>query len=103
MVKFSGTTRDGLGRLIGIALSRKNCEKLLEGQPIAFDLSELGLRVTAIGEGESYDQVGDREMPGQVLIIAGETEQKILAELQQVARGEGVPIRTFGPDGRPVD
>lgn len=103
MVKFSGLTKDGAGRLIGIALSRKNCEKMLEGQPITIDLAEFGLRVTAIGEGEPYDQVGDREMPGQVLIIAGETEQKILVELQQVARGEGVPIRTFWPDGRPVD
>lgn len=100
MVKFSGLTKDGAGRLIGIALSRKNCEKLLEGQPIAVELGEFGLQVCDVPGGTGTKR--GPPMPGQVLIIAGETEQKILGELQQVARGEGVPIRTFGPDGRPV-
>ena len=51
MVKFSGLTKDGAGRLIGIALSRKNCEKLLEGQPIAVELGEFGLQVCDVPGG----------------------------------------------------
>lgn len=96
MVKFGGETQDGKGRLIGIALSRRNCEKLLEGQPITFDLAELGLRVVPIR--------GEPRLPriGQVLIVAGETEQAILDELQGVAHGAGVDIRSLGPDGEPT-
>lgn len=93
MIKFSGLTKGSDGRLIGIALSRRNCERLLEGDPIAFDLEELGLRVTVIGEGEGFDQVRDREKTGHVLIIAGETESSIMAELGHHARAAGVEIR----------
>ncbi len=84
MVKFSGVTNEGKGRLIGIALSRKNCEKLLDGQPIAFDLAELGLRVQPVGE--------PYPLLGHVVIVAGETEQEIMDELQEIARKANVAV-----------
>ena len=96
MIKFSGLTQDGKGRLIGIALSRRNCERLLEGDPIAFDLSELGMRVIEWPRGTRSDPPANDPagaMIGQVLIIAGETEKSIMAELGHHARAAGVEIR----------
>lgn len=92
MIKFSGMTgEDKRGRLIGIGLSRRNCEKLLEGDPILFELEVLGLRVTTIGE--PYPR------RAQVLIVAGETEEAILAELKATASAAGVTILDAEPKG----
>ena len=91
MIKFGGLTQDGKGRLLGIALSRKNCEKLLRGQPIAFELQEIGLAVcdSPGGTGTKFGP----PMPGHVLIVAGETEDEIMAEILKVGSEAGVPIR----------
>lgn len=72
MVKFCATIDQGRGRLIGIGLSRENCKRLLEGQPITFDLIELGLAV--------HDGGGIRK--GQVVIMGGETEEAIKEDVQ---------------------
>lgn len=92
-MKFGGETQGGKGRLIGIALSRRNCERLLEGDPITFSLEELGLRVVPMRGGRTRD--------GQILLVAGETENAILGELMQVSRDAGVELKTMGLDGEP--
>lgn len=99
MVKFGGLVNDGKGRLIGIALSRKNCERLLDGEPITFDLNELGMAVCDDpgGTGSRYGT----PMPARVLIVAGETEDAILTELVGAAREVGADIEEMGPDGKP--
>lgn len=62
MIRFSA---DANGRfIIGIGLSRENCKRLLEGKPIAIDMAEMG------GKGE-------------LLIMAGETEQAMYDELRK--------------------
>ena len=40
MVKFSGTNESG-GPVLGIGLSRANCDRLLEGNPIAFTTDSM--------------------------------------------------------------
>jgi hypothetical protein len=64
MVKASFRRADG-GKCFVFGLSAKNLELLREGKPIAFSLEPLG------GSGE-------------VLIMFGETEQHIAAELQAI-------------------
>ncbi len=98
MVKFSGLTQDGKGRLIGIALSRVNCERLLEGQPIAFDLAEIGLGVCDVPGGTGTPN--GPPMSGHVLIVAGETELAIMEEMEATARAAGVEFRGVEVDFR---
>jgi hypothetical protein len=62
VIKASANTADGTPLLV-IGLSRVNTEKLLDGQPIAFDTDQLGLPRL------------------QVLIIGGESEQSISEDL----------------------
>jgi hypothetical protein len=81
VIKFHGTASDG-GELIGIGLSRKNCERLLAGKPIHFKLSDMAASGLA--------------MKGEVLIIGGETEEAITAELHQLGALENA--RVFGFD-----
>lgn len=64
MVKASGTKADGR-RFYVFGLSEMNLRKLREGKPIAFDLEPLG------GAGE-------------IMIMYGETEQHIAAELNLI-------------------
>lgn len=93
MVKFSGTTEGG-GRLIGIGLSRRNCELLLAGQPISFSLRELGLRVV-----DANGQI----VAGHVLVLGGATEADIMAEAQQAAEAAGVPVDPLEERIKPSD
>lgn len=65
MIKFT-ITKQGGGKLYGLGLSRKNCEKLLEGLPIKVSLFEMG--------GDTGDEV---------LLMAGETEAAIRKELEE--------------------
>ena len=65
MVKFVGTDPDTGRRTIGIGLSAGNMNKLLEGRPILFSLSELNLPWEA-----------------DVFIFGGETEQDMQAALE---------------------
>lgn len=81
MIKFHGVAADG-GELLGIGLSRKNCEKLLAGQPIHFSLDEMA------GSGMTWN--------GEILIIGGETEQAITDELHKLGALEHA--RVFGFD-----
>lgn len=68
MVKAAGTKANGR-RFFVFGLSELNLAKLREGKPIAFGLEPLG------GAGE-------------VMIMYGETEQHIEAELRALERGE---------------
>lgn len=63
MMRFGAQFPNGR-KIFGIGLSRANCERLLAGKPIAFPLEEMG------GSGE-------------ILIMAGETEQAMAQQLQE--------------------
>jgi hypothetical protein len=66
MIKFTGITKDG-GRLIGLGLSRANCERLLFHRPIKIDLrSDLNI-----------------PWKGEILLLAGETEATLTHELRE--------------------
>jgi hypothetical protein len=41
MLKFSASNTTSGRPVLGIGLSRENCERLLQGQPIAFDTSTM--------------------------------------------------------------
>lgn len=56
--------RDDGKPILFIGLSRRNTELLLEGKPITFDATGFGL-------------------PGQVMLVGGETEEAILVEVLQ--------------------
>lgn len=81
MIKFHGESEGGR-HLLGIGLSRKNCEKLLAGQPIHFSIDEM--------EGSGLPWKGD------VLIIAGETEQAMTDDFHRMGALE--TARIFGFD-----
>ena len=64
MIKFSATNTETGQPILGIGLSRANCDKLLAGQPILFDTSAMeGLPDLA------------------VYIMAGETEEDMALEM----------------------
>lgn len=81
MIKFHGKSDNGR-HMLGIGLSRKNCEKLLAGQPIHFSLDKM--------EGSGLPWKGD------VLIVAGETEEAITMEMHNM--GALDRARIFGFD-----
>lgn len=64
MIKF--TAEGEKGKILGIGLSRLNCERLLEGKPITLDTQSLGLPFKL-----------------NIIIIGGETEFAITAELER--------------------
>jgi len=74
MMKFTGNDRETGRPLLGIGLSRENCERLLKGEPIQFSTDN---------------------MPGlpsvDVYIMAGETEDEMAASL--VEAGAMTPDR----------
>lgn len=76
MIKFSGTNRDTNTPLLGIGLSRANCEALLAGRPIRF--STLGM--------EGLPTV-------EILIMAGETETTMARELVEMGAISQADIR----------
>lgn len=83
MIKFHGSSTDGR-ELLGIGLSRKNCEKLLAGHPIHFTLDEME------GSGLPWK--------GEILIVGGETEEAITDEMMRMGALESA--RVFGFDER---
>lgn len=80
MIKAVMQTDQCTGPTLLLGLSRKNCEKLLAGQPILIKGEEV-------------------QLPGfNVALIAGETEDSILADLEKhlgakLEVGEAVDIR----------
>ena len=62
MIKF--TAKSSKGTLIGIGLSYENLKKLKKGKPLYIDLTKLG------------------EREGELLIFAGETEEKMAKQLE---------------------
>lgn len=70
MIKFLGV-RDGRP-MLGLGLSRGNCERLLQGKPIFIDLKVM---------------IGLRDAPDMndatVLIFGGENENEMQAELSR--------------------
>lgn len=64
MIKFIGE-RDGKP-LVGIGLSRADCERLLEGKPITVDVAEM-----------------DPKLRVELLVFAGENEDHMVAELRR--------------------
>lgn len=73
MIKFTGTAKDG-GRLIGLGLSRGNCERLLDNRPIKIDLR------------------ADLNIPfkGEIVLLAGETEATIAHALRDFIAPDAV-------------
>ena len=64
MVKFSGTNSGSGGPVLGIGLSRENCERMLEGNPITFTTDSMaGLPAL------------------ELLLFAGETDDEIAATM----------------------
>lgn len=63
MIKATGRQADGKPFVL-LGLSRENCRRLLEGQPIKIDMADLG-----------------QPERGTVLICAGETEEAVKREL----------------------
>ena len=66
MIKFAGNDTQTGRPVLGIGLSRENCDRLLEGQPILFDTANM---------------TGFPDLT--VCIIAGENELFIAASLVQ--------------------
>jgi hypothetical protein len=72
MVKFLGMSGDR--RTIGLGLSRENCQRLLNGQPIRVAVDAplpAGLGLT--------------DLPLDIVLIGGETEASIGAEIERAA------------------
>jgi|SRR5215831_17040734 len=67
MIKFTGDVKGG-GRLIGLGLSRNNCERLLDHKPIEVDLRE------------------DLALPwkGKIVLLADETEQALVHSMRDL-------------------
>ena len=65
MIKFTGDLKGG-GRLIGLGLSRSNCERLLDHKPINIDMRQ------------------DLALPwnGKIVLLADETEQALTDSLR---------------------
>lgn len=68
MIKFHAIRRDG-AHILGLGLSRINCERLLAGQFITVKLDEM----RALGSQLPWE--------GEVIIMAGETEASITDEM----------------------
>ena len=77
MFKARGQTNDGRPVIV-IGLSYGNLDRLRGGEPIEFNLSEIGLT-------------------GGCIILAGKTEDAILKELTGVALEAGVPVHAGDP------
>lgn len=81
MIKFTAKNVRGQD-VVGLGLSRANCERLLAGEPILVPLDEL--------------------VPGatiEVLVFAGETEQAMYDHFQRAGRlGPHVKKFTMHPD-----
>lgn len=75
MIKASGMY-EGRPMLV-IGLSRLNCERLLQDKPIVFRATDADPRLPDL----------------QVLIVAGETEDAIVAELKQAMPGDSMDGR----------
>jgi hypothetical protein len=71
MIKFLAE-RDGRP-MIGLGLSRGNCEKLLAGKPIFIDLKVMLMNVAELPDLNE----------ATILIFGGETEESMQAELKQ--------------------
>lgn len=81
MIKATGRTADGDTVLI-LGLSRRNTERLLNDEPIRVNGLDVGL-------------------PGlQVVLIGGETEQTLTAELQGLITKDTLYTDLGGPDTR---
>lgn len=72
MIKFLGQ-RNGRP-MIGLGLSRGNCDRLIEGRPIFIDLKVM------LADLPDYDL-----NEAVVLIFGGETEEAMLAEMERVS------------------
>ena len=73
MIKFFASKE---GRpMIGLGLSRRNCEKLLEGKPNFIDLKVMLMQVQDVPDPNE----------ATVFIFGGETEETMKAELRRVA------------------
>lgn len=83
MIKFHGTGPDG-GEMLGIGLSRKNCERLLAGKPIEFRLEDM--------------QHSTLSWKGSVVIIAGETEEAMALALQEMGALDTARVYGYIPD-----
>lgn len=69
-----------------VGLSRKNCEKLLEGKPIILQLSDMG------------------RPPQIVILCAGETEEALMRELvTHLGVENGAKVHTMVGDGFPPE
>lgn len=75
MIKFAGTHDHRL--TIGLGLSRANCERLMMGKPIAFNLQDMNPKFPDL----------------TIMLLGGETEEAIKDEL--VKAGKITPQTTI--------
>ena len=87
MIKFGMTASDG-SNILGIGLDAENIERLQQGKPILFNLSDIGLALVK----------NPIERPGKVFIVFGETLENIKDE---VYAQFGKPKRVIDSRGSP--
>jgi hypothetical protein len=81
MIKFAGTTPRKTP-VIGLGLSRANCERLLAGQPIRIRTDEIV-----------------PELDAEIIIFAGETEAAMAAEFKRHGLiGPNTKVHGMHPD-----
>lgn len=89
LIKFTGISgKKGERGVIGIALSRSNCDRLVAGEPILFRTEDINI--------DGFD----------VLIVGGEDEVTILNKLTREMKKSGADVfvldRRFpDPDDKP--
>ena len=86
MIKFHAKRKDGTGHVLGLALSRANCERLLAGRPILIRL-------------ESFRENGsDLPWRGDIVILAGETEAAIADQMMRHGVLENARVNISDPE-----
>jgi hypothetical protein len=75
LIKFIGN--DSSGRpILGVGLSRENCERLLAGKSIEIDLATTRIESTIVG--------GIDLNIASLVILGGETDRSITANLHEI-------------------
>lgn len=81
MIKFSGTNERNIP-VIGLGLSRANCQKLLSGHPIRISLDEIVPSLDA-----------------EIVLFAGETESAMYDQFKSAgAIGPDTKVHKMHPD-----
>jgi hypothetical protein len=79
VIKFQAVNEKG-EQVMGIGLSRENCNRLLTGLPIILRPDALGI-----------------PWPGEIVIFAGETEESLTDDFMRAGMLDRARIHTFDP------